>query len=262
MFASRVRELVIRGNRIEWGFSESIDLRESSATIQRNHLEGTGGTCDICLAGPGNYLASGNRLGAGGIPGFLTVPAIGTPVPDRVEPTVLPIASTVTAEISNNEVRDHRRVPVGVGIRFGGLGIGAEDVHGTVHGVVRDNLLVNNNFAMIFEAAFPTPGGELRADMDIAIRGNVMQQSCQANLLVALTRHTRALGLTDFPYLENSTYRLSLGGNLEWKDVWYGNEKGHGNRLVIDGRTIPYGTRQFYDPDTCPGLAALANAAR
>ena len=172
-----------------------------------------------------------------------------------------PAPTRPTAEISNNEVRDHRRLPVGVGIRFAGLGIGAEDVHGTVHGVARDNLLVNNNFAMIVEAGFPTPDGELRADMDIALSGNVMQQSCQANLLVALTRHTRALGLTDFPYLQNSTYRLSLGGNLEWKDVWYGNEGGYGNRLVVDGRTIPNGTRQFYDPDTCPGLAALASAA-
>jgi len=261
VFASRVRGLAIRSNRIESGFSESIDLRESSATIKRNHLEGTGGTCDICLAGPGTYLASGNWLGAGGIPGFLTVPAIGTPVPDGVEPTVLPKASTVTAEIVNNEVRDHLRVPVGVGIRFGGLGILAPDVHGTIHGVVRDNLLVNNNFAMIFEAAFPTPDTELRADMDIALSGNVMQQSCQANLLVALTRHTTALGLTDFPYLRNSTYRLSLGGNLQWKDVWFGNAKGYGNRLVVDGRTIAYGTRQFYDPDTCPGGAALASAA-
>ena len=261
VFSSRVRGLAIRGNRIEAGFSESIDLRESSATIERNHLEGTGGTCDICLAGPGTYLASGNWLGAGGIPGFLTVPAIGTPVPDGVEPTVLPTASTVTAEIVNNEVRDHLRVPVGVGIRFGGLGILAPDVHGTIHGVVRDNLLVNNNFAMIFEAAFPTPDTELRADMDIALSGNVMQQSCQANLLVAFTRHTTALGLTDFPYLRNSTYRLSLGGNLQWKDVWFGNAKGYGNSLVVDGSTIPYGTRQFYDPDTCPGMAALASAA-
>ena len=76
VFSSRVRGLVIRGNRIEAGFSESIDLRESSATIERNHLEGTGGTCDICLAGPGTYLASGNWLAPAGSPAFSPSPPL------------------------------------------------------------------------------------------------------------------------------------------------------------------------------------------
>lgn len=259
VFASRVNHLIIRGNRIEEGFSESIDLRESEALLERNHLYGTGGTCDICLAGPGSYHASGNVLLAGGIPGFLLVSAIGTPPPTGIEPTVLPFASTVYGEITNNEVQDHRRLPVGVGIRVGVLGIGASEVHGTVHAAIRDNELVNNTFAMLIEAAFPAPGTDLKGDADVTLGGNIMRASCQNDLLVALTRHTTALGLTDFPYLEHSTYRLTLNGNIPWSDVWYGNEGGHGNRLVVDGNLIPSGTRAFYDEATCPAREATSD---
>ena len=42
-------------------------------------------------------------------------------------------------------MRDHRRIPVGVGIRLDALGVGAPNVHGVVHAVVQDNLLVNNH---------------------------------------------------------------------------------------------------------------------
>jgi hypothetical protein len=254
VFSSRVRNLVIRGNRIEEGFSESIDLRESDATIERNHLAGTGGTCDVCLAGPGAYRASGNVLLAGGIPGFFLVSAIGTPPPTGIEPTVLPFASTVRGEIINNEVRDHRRLPVGVGIRVGALGVAAWDVHGTVHAVIRNNRLVNNTFAMLIEAAFPVEGTDRKGDVDVTLGGNVMEESCQNDLLVALTRHVRVLGLSEDVYLEHSTYRLKLNGNIPWSRVWYGNEGGHGNRLVVDGRLIPSGTRAFYDETKCPGL--------
>ena len=38
----RVRRLVIRGNRIEPGFDVPLDLRETSASIERNHISGTG----------------------------------------------------------------------------------------------------------------------------------------------------------------------------------------------------------------------------
>jgi hypothetical protein len=259
VFASRVNRLIIRGNRIDEGFSESIDLRESEALLERNHLYGTGGTCDICLAGPGSYRATGNVLLAGGIPGFLLVSAIGTPPPTGIEPTVLPFASTVYGEITNNEVQDHRRLPVGAGIRVGALGVGASEVHGTVHAVIRNNELVNNTFAMLIEAAFPAPDTDLRGDVDVTLGGNTMRESCQNDLLVALTRHTTALGLTDFPYLEHSTYRLTLNGNIAWSEVWYGNEGGHGNRLVVDGRLIPSGTRAFYDETTCPGIEGTSD---
>lgn len=250
----RVRGLTIRGNRFEEGFSETMDLRASSAAVEQNHLGGTGGTCDICLAGPGVYRATANRLMAGGIPGITVVPTVGLAVPLGVEPYDLPAVSEVSAEISNNEVRDHLRLPVGVGIRVEAIGNGAPNVHGVSHVAIHDNLLANNRFAMIFHGSFPVPDTQLRGDIDVSLSGNVMRQSCQTDLLVALTRHTTALGLTDFPYLENSTYTLALGGNLRWSDVWFGNEAGHGNTLLVDGRPIPYGTREFYDDAGCPGL--------
>jgi len=261
VFAMRAKGLVIRGNRVEAGFSESFDLRETSAIVDQNHLSGPGGSCDICLAGPGVYRVTGNRLLGGGIPGILTVPAMNLAIPSAVEPSDLPFASTLSAEISNNEVRDHRRVPVGVGIRVGAVGPGAPDVHGKSHVTIRDNLLVNNNFAIIIEAAFPMPETELKSDVDVTLGGNVMRRSCQANLLVALTRHTAALGLTDYPYLQNSTYRLTLGGDLRWRDAWFGHAAGFGNRLVVNGRPIANGTRAFYDPDTCPGTGSRSSTA-
>jgi hypothetical protein len=102
------------------------------------------------------------------------------------------------------------------------------------------------------EAGFPVPDTELKTDIDVTLGGNVMQQSCQANLLVAFTRHTTALGLTDNPYLRNSTYTLALGGDLQWSDVWFSHPEGFGNTLVVDGEPIANGERQFYDPDGCP----------
>jgi len=253
VFGMRVGGLSIRGNRFEAGFTESIDLRASSAVVEQNHLRGGGGTCDICLAGPGVYRARSNRLLAGGIPGILTTPAVDLSLPDAVEPFDLPAASEVSGEITNNEVRDHLRVPVGVGIRIGAIGPGAPDVHGSSHFTIRDNLLVNNRFAMIVEAAFPVPETALKGDIDVTLGGNVMQQSCQTNLLVALTRHVAALGVAEWPYLRNSTYTLALGGNIQWSDVWFSHPDGFGNTLVVDGQAIPNGERQLYDPDTCPG---------
>jgi hypothetical protein len=256
VFGMRVSGLTIRGNRIEEKFSESIDLRAASAVVEENHLGGGGGTCDICLAGPGVYRVSSNRLLAGGIPGIITVPATGLDTPFDVEQYDLPAAAEVTAEIRNNEVRDHRFVPVGVGIRVAGIGPFASDVHGSSHVTIRDNLLVNNRFALMIEAAFPEPETELRSDIDVTLGGNVMQQSCQADLLVSFARHTTGLGIFEGAYLRSSTYRVTLGGDLSWSDVWFSHPDGFGNTLVVDGQTIPNGTRQFHDPDTCPGTAA------
>ena len=97
--------------------------------------------------------------------------------------------------------------------------------------------------------------------MDVSLSGNVMQQSCQTNLLVAFTRHTTALGLQQDAYLLNSTYRLQLGGNIQWKDVWYSHPVGFGNTLLVDGNLIANGARQFYCASAlCPGRQASAAA--
>ncbi len=184
------------------------------------------------------------------------MPAVVLPVPRGVEPDFLPATIDVSGDIANNEVRDHLRAPVGSGIRVGALGLFAWDVPSTSHYTIHDNLLVNNRFAMTVDAAFPMTGALLKGDMDVSFSGNVMQQSCQTNLLVAFTRHTTALGLQQDAYLLNSTYRLQLGGNIQWKDVWYSHPGGFGNTLVVDGSPIANGTRQFYDPERCPGRQA------
>lgn len=245
----RVRDLVVSGNRFEAGFSESVDLRASSGRVDRNHLGGGGGTCDICLAGPGDYEAEGNRLLAGGIPGILVAPAVGLRVPEGrdIEAYVLPTSATVNARLVNNEVRDHLRLPVGVGIRVAAIGVGAPDVAGTAHVGAYDNVLVNNRFAMMVEAAFPMPNTLRKGDIDLTLHGNVLSASCQNNFLVSFSRHRTALGLNNDPYLLNSSYTLSLGGDIAWDDVWYSHPAGFGNTLTVDGVVIPNGSRVAYD---------------
>ena len=245
----RVRDLVVSGNRFEAGFSESVDLRASSGRVDRNHFSGGGGTCDMCLAGPGDYGAEGNRLLAGGIPGILVVPATGLIVPPGrgIEVYVLPTSANVNATLVNNEVRDHLRQPVGVGIRVGAVGVGAPNVAGTAHVGAYDNVLVNNRFAMMVEAAFPMPNTLRKGDIELTLHGNVLSESCQNNFLVSFSRHRTALGLNTDPYLLNSSYTLSLGGNIAWDDVWYSHPAGFGNTLTVDGVVIPNGSRVAYD---------------
>jgi len=243
----RVTGLVVRGNRFEGNFTETLDLRATSALVEKNYLTGRGNTCDICLAGPGEYIARDNRLvGPGGIPGIVAVPATLIPVPSMVEQWTLPAAATVTATISNNEIRNHLARPVGVGIRLGAMGIGASAVVSTTNATIKGNTLANNTFGILVEAAFP--GGSLRGDIDATITGNTISQSCQNNLYVSFTRHTTGLGLnTNQPYLRNSTYSLDLGPELPWNDVWYANPAGFGNLLFISGAGIPFGMKNSYD---------------
>jgi len=250
----RATGVTIRGNRFEEGFTESIDVRSGGVDVLRNHLGGGAGTCDVCLAGPGTFSAVGNRLLAGGIPGITVAGLVSLPVPSGIEPLAIPATAEMWAEIRNNDVRDHRRVPVGTGIRVDALGVGAPNVLNTIHADIRDNLLVNNRFGMIVHAAFPVRGTNLRSDVDVTFGGNEIQQSCQAKLLVSLSRHTTALGLTSNPYLLNSTFQLTLGGDLDWDEVWYGHPAGFGNTLIVDGQPIANGNRQFYDAVGCPGL--------
>lgn len=248
IFSLRVNGLVIRGNRFEHGFSESIDLRVGDAVIDRNHLDGGGGTCDICVAGPGEFTITGNRLLAGGIPGILTAPAILVPVPPGVEQYDLPATALLTADVVNNEVRDHQRVPAGVGMRVTTVARGGPNVAGMSRVRIQDNLLVNNRFGLFLEAAFPVNGTLLLGDAELTLGGNIFQSSCQADMLIAFTRHAAALGIAVQPYLRNSSYQVTLNGDLPPGDIWYGHPAGLGNTLVVDGVTFPEGIVHGYDP--------------
>ena len=108
---------------------------------------------------------------------------------------------------------------------------------------------MNDNFGMMIEGSFPDVGST--GDIDASFGGNVIRQSCQADLLVAFARHTTGLGLNDDPYMVNSTYRLSLG-DLPFSSAWVSNPSGFGNRLVVDGRVVPHGISQHYDEESCP----------
>ena len=174
-----------------------------------NHLSGTAGTCDICLAGPGTFLAQGNILLAGGIPGIAVSPTVSIPEPAGVEPFVLPAMAQTFANIRENVVQDHQRTPVGVGIRIDAVGVGAANVHGTVSADVEDNALYYNRFGIIVHAAFPTATTDRRGDVVLTLNGNEFRGSCEANLLVAFARHTTVLGLANTPYLLNSTFDLT-----------------------------------------------------
>ncbi len=255
ILALRVQDIGIRGNRFEGGFSESVDLRAGSGDVLENHLSGPGGSCDICLAAPGRYRAIGNRIINGGIPGITTSAVVGLPVPAGVEPYALPATAEVWSEVRNNEVRDHLRIPVGVGIRVETVGTLAPNVHSTVHSVIQDNLISNNRFGIIIHAGFPVVGAPLTATADVTLGGNQIEASCQAKVLVSMSRHQRSLGLNaTLPYLQNSTYDLTLNGNVSWNEVWFDHPAGRGNTLVVDGAPIANGSRQFYSAATCPGL--------
>ncbi|MEO5826836.1 MAG: hypothetical protein ABIR59_13180 [Gemmatimonadales bacterium] len=253
VFALRVNGLVVRGNRFDGGLSSGADLRASHATVERNYLSGRGGSCDICLAGPGAYVARDNRMIGGGVPGVLILPTVLLGVLPSVEQYELPTSAIVTADIVNNEVRDHRREPVGVGLRIGAVGVGAPNVAGLTKVKLTDNLLVNNTFGIIVEAGFPRAATLLRGDIELTTSGNVILASCQRDLLVSLASSQTGLGIQAGPYLLRSSYALMLGGDLSWPAAWYSHPAGFGNTLTVNGAVIPNGVQRAYDPArVCP----------
>ena len=70
---------------------------------------------------------------------------------------------------------------------------------------------------------------------------------------MAFARHTTVLGLTNNPYLLDSTFELTLMGDVAWDDVWFGHPSGLGNTLVVNGSEIANGARHFYSAAGCPG---------
>ncbi|MEP6508807.1 MAG: hypothetical protein ABJC63_11325 [Gemmatimonadales bacterium] len=256
IFGLRAIDLVIRGNRFEGGFTETMDLRASSALVERNHLSGLGGSCDICLAGPGDYVARGNRiLGPGGIPGITVTPPVVFPVPETVEQYTLPTTALTTAALLNNEVVGHVQKPVGVGLRVEGIGNGAPDVAGPTEVTMTGNNLVGNTWGIIVHAAFPVAGTKLRGDISLTTSGNTISKSCQNDLLVTLARHVTSLGISQLtrPYSVNSTYKLNLGPDVQWDKAWYAHPAGYGNTLLLNGEPLANGAFNAYNATkVCP----------
>ncbi len=256
----RVERLVVRGNRFDRGLSTAGDFRATSAVVIHNYGKGLGVNCGFCMAGPGDYLAEGNRLVDGALGGLYVTAAlahlpfsIGAIPGVVVEPYELPGSAAVTARVLNNEVQGHLRKPIGFGLRILALGPSSSSVPQSTRVVVADNEFSRNTFGLIVDAGFPQAGTLRRGDVDVALRGNSISQSCQANLLVAFTRHTGALGTTVNPYLASSTYRLDLGGDLPWAEAWYSHPDGYGNTLMVGGAGVPPGQRVAYDPaKSCP----------
>jgi hypothetical protein len=247
VFALRVKNLVVRGNRFEPALTSALDLRATDAAVENNTTVG-GLVCDICLAGPGSFMVSGNRIAKGGIDGVVLSSVVVLPVPAGIEQYALPATASANATVVNNDIRDHLRQPVGVAIRVSAIGTGAPNVLQSATLDIRDNTLANNTFAFLFEGGFPLANTALKGDLAITMGRNVIQGSCQADLLVSFTRHATTLGVAQLtrPYIRNSTYNVSLGGNLRWEDVWYSNPSGLGNTLLVDGVVIGAGSHVAY----------------
>lgn len=256
----RADRLLVRGNRFEPGLTSAVDLRATSARLTQNFSTGLGVNCGLCLAGPGDYVADGNRVLKGGLGGIYVSAVIdhmpfslGAAPAAPVEPYVLPAAASVNAALVNNDIRDHVRRPIGFAVRVLALGPASSGVQQASHVVLHGNDMVGNTFGLILDAGFPQANTLRRGDMDVELHGNVIAASCQNNLLIAFTRHTGALGTTSNPYILNSTYRVDLGGDLPWAEAWYANPAGNGNTLIVDGAVVQPGANAAYDPArTCP----------
>lgn len=252
VWAMRARGLVVRGNQIEGGFSEPIEMRASDGRVEQNLLIGKGGSCALCMFGPGDYKVIANRqVGPSGRLGVLFFPAIFTAVPPNVEQQSLPASALVTGEVTNNEFRNHQEVPFGIGVRIAAIGPGAPDVAGMARVMVQDNDLSDNRFGIVAEAGFLVANTSQRGSIDLTLKGNALGGSCQTGLLVALNSQATAIATQTGLSTRNSSYTISLGDDIQWSEVWYSHPAGAGNTLMVDGQSVTNGSRAAYDPKGC-----------
>ena len=252
VWAMRAKDLVVRGNRIEGGFSEPVEMRSSVGRVERNVLVGKGGSCALCMFGPGDYKVIANRqVGATGRLSVLVFPAIFAAVPPNVEQLVLGADALVTAEVTNNEFRNHQEVPFGIGLRVAAIGPGAPNVTGTARVIAQDNDLSDNRFGVVAEAGFLVAGTAQRGSIDLKLKGNTLTGSCQVGLLVAFNGQATAVGTQAGISTRNSTITLDLGNDISWADAWYSHPAGAGNTLMVNGQPVPNGSRAAYDARPC-----------
>lgn len=244
----RATGVEVVGNSFEGNFTERVDVRSGSALVERNFSNGLGGTCDLCINGPGSdFVVRGNTLVDGGIPGVLVLPSLVLPLPPGFTQVVAPPVSATSVLIDNNDVSGHQSVPVGAGYRIAAMGNGAPNTQGNMQVTLTRNRSSNNRFGLIVEAGFPVAGGALRGNITLTTSGNTFASSCQADLLISLSRHNTGLGLANLPFLRNSTYTLNLGADLPFAGAWYAHPAGLGNTLVVNGTEVAPGTRAPYD---------------
>ena len=254
VFSIRVKNLIVRGNKFEPTLTSALDLRASTANVNGNWVSG-GMVCDICLAGPGDFTARDNKVIQGGIDGIVVSATVVLPVPNGVDQIDSTGTASVSAVVANNEVRDHMRLPVGVGIRAMAVASGAPNMAQSTNIEIDDNLLVHNMFGLLIEAGFPVVNTLLKGNITASLSQNVIQSSCQTDLMVTFNRHATTVGAAQLtrPYLRNSAYTLSLGGNLDWNNVWYAEAPSLGDTLIVDGAAVLPGSRLAYDQKkVCP----------
>ncbi|MGK2934955.1 MAG: hypothetical protein ACSLFE_06880 [Gemmatimonadaceae bacterium] len=248
IWAMRAR-LVVRWNMIGGGFAEPVEFRASVGRVEKNFLTGKGGSCALCMFGPGDYEVTGNRqTGPANRLAVLVFPAIVAAIPPGVEQFTPPSNSLVTAVITSNEFRDHQEAPFGIGVRVAAIGPGAPSVIGTARVTVSGNDLSSNRFAVVAEAGFPVANTTLRGDIELSLHNNKLSESCQAPLLIALDSQAAAVGLQSGAPLKNSTFKVSLNGNVPWVNAWYSHPAGTGNTLSVDDAAIGNGKWAAYDP--------------
>ena len=248
VWAMRAENLVVKGNQIEGGFAEPIEMRASTGRVEQNRLKGAGQSCALCMFGPGNYTVIGNRqVKKSGRLSVLVFPTISAAVPPGVEPLTLPSSALVTVSVTNNDFQDHQEVPFGIGVRVAAIGPGAPNVAGTARVLVQNNILSNNRFGVVAEAGFAVLNTALSGSVELTLANNTIMGSCQTPLLVSMVGQGTAAGLASGPALRNSTFSINLGGSFDWAEAWYSHPAGTGNTLLVDGQAIANGSVVPYD---------------
>ncbi|HUQ19336.1 MAG TPA: hypothetical protein VM099_06950, partial [Gemmatimonadaceae bacterium] len=245
VWAMRARGIVVQGNQIEGGFSEPVEMRSAVGRVERNLLIGKGGSCSICMFGPGDYRVIANRqvgLSTGRL-GVLIFPTIFTAVPPNVEQLVLPSEALVTATVTNNELRNHQEVPFGIGVRVAAIGPGAPDVVGMANVIAENNDLSDNRWGFVVEGGFVVANTAQRGSTNVTLRGNTLARSCQAGVLIALNSQGNAIAASPGPTVKNSSFTIDLGQDINWADTWYSHPSGSGSTLMVDGKPVENGKR-------------------
>ena len=264
LFAMRVQGLIIEENHFGFLLASAVDARASTGRLAHNSAIDLGGSCAFCLAGPGSYGVSGNTVARSGIVGVLVLGGTQgpqSPVPAGVHPLTISSAPSAVASIDNNYITGQQQHPVGTAIRIAAIGSGTANIPGQqTTAMVTSNDLVDNRFGLIADGGFPPFTGVASGNLTLTLGGNHFSNSCQANLLVALARHTRALGLPtgtgNAGYLKQSTYNISLGGDVPWSEVWFShlaadNGVTLNNALMVDGAPIGPGALNAYHGTEC-----------